>query len=157
MGGQRLSGYYDEPTGSNPIYRFFATVNSWNPTILRLVLGGFFVFHGGQKAFGLFGGPGWEASIKMYAVDWGFPIYLAAAAIAAEILGAAGLILGFFTRLAAFTLLGLMVAAIVFVQWRKGIVGMEKEVILAGATLALLFSGGGNLSLDKELARQLLP
>ena len=157
MGGQRLSGYYGEAGGTNPVYRFFCTIDSWNPTILRMVLGGIFIFHGGQKAFGWFGGEGWDSSIKMFSTQWSVPLYMAASAIAAEALGALGLILGFFTRLAALGLLAVMIAAIVLVKWRSGFIGMEFEIALAGMLMALLFSGAGNLSLDKELAKQLLP
>lgn len=157
MGGQRLSGYYGESGGVNPIFRFFFTIESWNPTILRLVLGGLFVYHGGQKAFGWFGGQGWDATIEMFATQWGFPVYLAASAIIAEVLGAAGLILGFFTRLAALGLLAVMIAAIVVVHWHEGLASMEVAIALGGSALALVFSGGGNFSLDKEVSKQLLP
>ena len=47
----------------NPVYRLFATVDSFAPTILRLTLTVVFTVHGGQKTVGWLDGPGWAGTL----------------------------------------------------------------------------------------------
>lgn len=147
----------------HPVYRFLATINNFAPTVLRLVLTTVFFVHGTQKTFGWFGGPGWNAQLAKWTDPAGMnlPYSLAVVGIVAEVVGAAGMLLGFCTRLAALLLLGQMVVAIAVVHLPHGFLdsggGFEYPMTLGGIALALLYCGGGRFSIDRALTRQLLP
>ncbi len=141
---------------SNPIYVFFATPKSFGPLILRLLLTSVFVFHGGQKTFGWFGGPGWTASLMTFA-EMGFPSGIAATVMFTEVLVAVAMLFGFLTRLAALGVIGVMGGALYFVHAQQGWAESEFAFSLLMAALALLFLGGGRLSFDRAISGQLLP
>ena len=146
------------------VYRLFTTINSFAPTILRLVLTVIFTVHGGQKTIGWLGGEGWNGTLAHWTAPspdgFGFPYGLAVMGIAAEVCGAVGMLLGFMTRLAALGLLCVMGTAVVFVHGPSGFFaprGYEYPLTLGGVALALLCCGGGRLSVDRFLTRALLP
>ena len=146
----------------NPVSKLFSTPASLAPTVLRLGLTAVFVYHGGQKAFGWFGGKGWTDTMNQFTATDGlnFPYWLAALGVLAEIAGAAGLLLGFFTRLAAFGLFCTMVVGIYSVHFAHGFGGpggYEYPFSLAAMAFALMCIGGGRFSIDRALARQLMP
>ena len=146
-----------------PVYRLLATINSFAPTVLRLVLAAVFFVHGTQKTLGWFGGPGWNAQLEKWTGPQGMELSysLAAVGMLAEVVGAAGMLLGFCTRLAALLLLGVMTMAIALVHLHHGFLasdgGFEYPMTLGGIALALVFCGGGRFSIDRALTRQLLP
>ncbi len=147
----------------HPVYRFFDTPPSFAPTLLRLLLAGVFFVHGGQKAFGWMGGQGWAATLGSWTAADGlhFPYALAAIGVLAEILGACGLLLGLFTRLAALGIFCTMAVAVFYVHWKSGFLagngGFEYPLTLAGIALALMLTGGGRYSVDRAIAGQLMP
>ena len=146
----------------NVVYRFFATIDSFGPTLLRMLLAVVFFVHGGQKTFGLFGGPGWGATIAQWTSPEGLhlPYTVAVCAILTEIVGALGLFFGFLTRLAALGIFCTMVVAVATVQLSVGLLapnGLENPLTLAIIALSLVFSGAGKFSIDKAITRQLLP
>ena len=112
--------------------------------ILRLVLGAVMIVHGYPKvtSFGHFqqmirgiGLPGWMA-------------YLSAAT---EFLGGILIVLGFFTRYAALAILIDLSVAIWKVHWKvgfRGDKGYEFPLAVAAIAFALIFFGGGPMSLD---------
>ena len=71
----------------NPVSRIFSTPASLAPTVLRLALAAVFLYHGGQKAFGWFGGKGWTETLTQWTAADGlnFPYWLAALGVLAEI------------------------------------------------------------------------
>lgn len=145
-------------------YRLFATINSFAPTILRWLLALIFTVHGGQKTLGWLGGAGWKGTLAHWtdpAPDGlHYPYALAVAAILTEVFGAVALLLGFMTRVAAFGLFCVMGTAAVFIHGTAGFLaprGYEYPMALAGVALALMFCGGGRLSIDRLLTRALLP
>src|SRR2546428_13461504 len=83
------------------IRRLYATDDSTATSILRLVLGVVFFAHGAQKMLGWFGGVGFSGTMGFFTGMMHIPMPLAFLAIAAEFFGGLGLILGFFTRIAA--------------------------------------------------------
>lgn len=147
----------------NLVYRLFATIDSFAPTILRLVLAVVFAVHGGQKAFGWLGGDGWNVTLTKWTSPQGlgFPYALAALGVLAELLGALGLLVGVLTRLAALGIFCTMLVAVFAVHWPQGFLasnhGYEYPFTLAGIALALVFCGAGRLSVDRALTRALLP
>ena len=142
-------------------YRLFATINSFAPTILRLVLALVFSVHGGQKTIGWMGGPGLRDTLTQWTSPEGLNLSypVAILGILAEVVGALAMLLGICTRLAGLLLLGQMVTVVALVHWQAGFLapkGYEYPLTLGGVALALVFCGGGRLSADRALARQLL-
>ncbi len=148
----------------NPVYRLLATINSFAPTILRLLLTVIFTLHAGQKTVGWLGGEGWNGTLAHWTAaapnGLAFPYGLAMAGILAEVFGAGGLLLGFMTRLAALGIFCVMTVAIFFVHGSAGFFaprGYEYPLTLAGVAFALMCCGGGRWSVDRLLTRALLP
>lgn len=76
--------------------------------------------HGAQKALGWFGGPGFKATLDQFDKEMGIPAPLAVLAIAAELFGSIGLIVGCLTRIAAFGIACTMIVAALMVHLRFG-------------------------------------
>ena len=137
--------------------KIISTSASWVPLPLRLVMAGVFIAHGAGKVLGSFGGPGLKAFTSG---NTPFPfmkpawLWLGAAALA-ELLGAVLLLLGLLTRVGAFLLLCVMLTAVIGVHWKNGFFapgGIEYPLTLAAICLALLISGGGMASIDRNLS-----
>jgi putative oxidoreductase len=144
--------------------KLFSTSNSYVLTILRLVLGILFFMHGAQKALGWFGGAGYSKTVDAFHAYMGIPEPLAVLAIAAELLGGLGLIVGLLGRVAAFGIFCTMVVAIfkvhlpngVFMNWtgaQKG-EGYEYHLLVIAITIAIMALGSGALSLDRLMAKR---
>lgn len=145
--------------------RLLQTENSGHLTWLRIILGLVMFPHGAQKALGWFGGHGFEGTMKGFTEGLHIPAVFALLAIAAEFLGALGLITGTLTRVAAFGILSVMAVAVFqghiengfFMNWegsQKG-EGFEYHILVAGIALALIVKGGGAWSVDRAItARQ---
>jgi putative oxidoreductase len=127
------------------------------PVPIRLALGVIFAAHGAQKVLGSFNGPGLAKWISFPAP---FPfmrpawLWMGAAAFA-ELIGGVLLILGLLTRLGAFLLFCTMLTAVIGVHWKGGLflpAGFEYALALVAATLALMISGGGMVSVDLALS-----
>ncbi len=145
------------------ILRLFNTENDFALTVLRVSLGIMILPHGLQKMFGLFGGFGFSGTMEFFTATMGIPWIFAAAAILAESLGGVALIFGVGTRLAAFGVgVTMLVAALIshmqhgfFMNWfghQKG-EGVEFFILAVGIAIALIFRGGGALSVDKLLSQ----
>ncbi len=148
------------------IGKLFYTEDSWAMLILRLALGIVFLAHGSQKVLGLFGGPGLSQTFKTFS-SMGIPPFFAALDVAAEFLGGLFLIIGFLTRVSALGIAAVMVVAVYMVHWHNGFFmnwfgrmpagkeGFEYHILAFGAAVALVFKGGGKLSLDRAVAKKL--
>ena len=130
----------------------------WMPLPIRLAMGAIFIAHGAQKVLGRFNGPGLRAWTAM---NTPFPfmrpawLWMGAAAFA-ELIGGILVLLGFFTRVGAFFIATTMLTAIIGVHWPNFFAnnnGLEYPVALLAMAVALLISGGGQLSIDKALTR----
>ncbi|MCF7908291.1 MAG: DoxX family protein [Candidatus Omnitrophica bacterium] len=123
---------------------------------LRLALGAVFIFHGLQKAFGLFGGPGIKGFSGMLA-GLGFPFSEIMAILVAyvELIAGILLVLGVLTRISSLSLLIIMIVALLKVHLAKGFSimngGYEYDLVLILICLSLIISGGGKLSLGQKL------
>ncbi|TME34504.1 MAG: DoxX family protein [Chloroflexi bacterium] len=121
--------------------------------MLRLVVGLTFAAHGAQKAFGWWGGPGFEGWQKIVAGMRFQPAPLfTVASVGAELIGGLLLAVGLFTPLAATALIGQSVVIILKVHlpngfWNKA-GGVEFALSLAAGVLAILGIGPGGFSLD---------
>ena len=132
------------------------TQSHWAALALRLPVGIIFMAHGAQKLFGWFGGYGLEGTGQFMESIGLHPGYqMAMLAGGAEFLGGLALILGFLVRPAATVLAFTMIMAIATVHISNGLFmadnGYEFALALLAATVSLLLSGGGRLSLDAYL------
>jgi putative oxidoreductase len=140
------------------IQRLLATDRSLGLLALRVPVGIIFMAHGAQKLFGWFGGYGLEGTGGFFAslgIEPGFLMALLAGS--AEFFGGFALIAGLLVRPAAAALAFTMLVAIFAVHFEGGLFlannGYEFALALLAAAVALLFNGGGRLSLDGRLAR----
>ncbi|MGW0550195.1 DoxX family protein [Streptomyces altiplanensis] len=122
--------------------------------VLRLALGLTMAAHGVQKLFGWFGGGGLEGTGQFFTAS-GYPAGEAMAVVAGltETLGGLGLVLGLLTPLAGAALVGTMVNVLA-VKWGGGFFapeGIEYEVLLTAAAVALTLTGPGRYAADRFL------
>ena len=134
-----------------------ATTATWFTLPVRLALGLIMAAHGAQKAFGVWGGPGWT-KFMAYPPPFAFmrPAWFwMGAALFAELVGGALILIGLLTRVGAFLIACTMLTAMFGVHWKGGFFlsnsGIEYTVALLGMSLALLIAGGGRLSVDEVL------
>ncbi|MFM2124234.1 MAG: hypothetical protein RL328_685 [Acidobacteriota bacterium] len=140
------------------------TESDWTLTFARLVLTAIFFGHGAQKAFGWFGGPGFDNAINIFQNTMGIPAPLTVFVMFTELAGAAGMLLGLLTRVAALGLLGLMIVAPFanglfpqfFMNWTGRFMheGYEYHLLAIALNLVLLLRGGGAASVDGVLAKR---
>lgn len=135
--------------------RLTSTSSTWATVPLRLALGIAFTGHGAQKVLGSFNGSG-LAKFTSFPAPFPFmrPAWLwMGAAAGAELIGGVLVLLGLFTRVGAFLIAWVMLAAIVGVKWPVFFApeGMELAVAFLGIALALLITGGGQASVDRMI------
>lgn len=140
-------------------YKLLATNKDITLTILRVTLGVVIFPHGAQKAIGAFGGYGFEGTMGWFTGQMGIPYFFGILAIAAEFLGSIGLILGLFTRVAAFGIFSTMIVATVLVHLPNGFFadkgGYEFHILTFGLAIPLILKGAGSFSLDDAIAHKL--
>lgn len=130
----------------------------WGLTVLRIMTGLIFLVHGWQKItmFGVAGFSGFLSQVGVPAAS-----VAAVVVIAVELLGGLALILGLGTRYVAIPLAIDMLVALLAVHLPAGFFvdagGYEFVLLLLGASLALFFSGGGALALDRLVWRRSSP
>ncbi len=144
------------------LLRILATDSSWVPTLARIILGIIFFAHGSQKVLGWFGGPGLRQTLRTFTEVMGLPKIIALAAVGAELVGGAALILGLAARISALAIAINMLAAIfmvhgkygLFLNWfgdRKGH-GIEYHLLALALTIVIIAQGAGAFSLDGLLS-----
>lgn len=131
--------------------------------ILRVVAGLVLFYYGSQKLLGWFGGQGFNGTLATFQSKLNIPPVLAALATFAEFFGGLGLILGLFTRIAAFGAACTMaVATYIGLEQTKTLVAGAGEnpvrnfaypLLVLAIALALLLMGGGAYSLERRLVR----
>ncbi len=128
--------------------------------ILRVGLGLALIPHGAHKLFGWFGGYGLEGTGQwMASIGLEPGVLMAFLAGSAEFFGGLALVLGLLTRPAAALTAFTMLVAIFSVHADNGFFmsnnGYEYGFVLLVASLSVLVSGGGRLSLDRRLSASL--
>ncbi|BDD81840.1 hypothetical protein TPB0596_16030 [Tsukamurella pulmonis] len=131
--------------------------------VLRVAVGAILVAHGIQKLFGIWGGPGIDGFARYLQngndPSLGFERFTKVISIATgvvELGGGAMLILGLLTPIAAAGAVGVMLSATLFklTTAGNGFVffsqdnGVEFELLLLFASVAIILTGPGKLSLD---------
>jgi putative oxidoreductase len=123
------------------------------PLVLRVVLGGLFIWHGIDK---------FDAGISMVKdmyTMWGVPApgLTAPLTAVAEIIGGAMLVFGLATRVAAMMLSVVMVGALMYVKRDLGIIsaepmpGAELDLAYLAGLVALMILGPGPISIDDKI------
>ena len=120
--------------------------------LVRLILGVVLMFHGSQKLFGWFYGPGMEG-FETYLASLGIPMPHISAYLSAgtEFFGGVLIVLGLLTRLIAVPVVVNMLVAVVAAHRHDFAVeneGMEYALMLCVVALALVFMGAGRYSVD---------
>jgi putative oxidoreductase len=143
--------------------RLFATNRSRSLFLQRLVLGAVVLPHGLQKAFGWFGGFGFDGTMSFFTDTLGVPAPLGLLVILSDSLGSLALIAGLGTRLAALGTAATMLGAIFlyhlpngfFMNWSgtQAGEGFEMHLLALALALPLVVRGGGAFAVDRVLAR----
>ncbi|MGH8045819.1 MAG: DoxX family protein [Chthoniobacterales bacterium] len=146
-----------------PIDYLFKTDNSISTLLLRLTLGAVFFPHGAQKVLGWFGGYGFTGTMGFFTTQMHVPAFFAFLAIMAEFAGSIALILGLFTRVAAFGIASNMLVAIAMVHASNGFFmnwygnqkgeGYEYHLLVIAIAIVLMIRGGGKFSADGAISR----
>ena len=130
--------------------------------LLRVALAVVMFPHGAQKAFGWWGGHGWNGTVDALTTNLGLPAASVAALIVLELVGPVALLFGFATRLVAAGFVVLMIGAIQSVHRHYGFFmnwfanqqgeGYEYHLLVIGIAAALVVGGAGAASIDRRLA-----
>jgi uncharacterized membrane protein YphA (DoxX/SURF4 family) len=133
-----------------------STLNRYRPAVplvLRVVLGGLFVWHGIDK---------FDVGIDMIKgmfTTWGVPApgFSAPLTAVVEIVAGTALVVGLGTRLAAMLLSTLMVGALIYVKQDLGIIssqpmpGAELDLAMLAGLITLVVTGPGSWSVDDRI------
>lgn len=140
------------------------TDDKWTGLILRMTLGLVMFPHGAQKLLGWFGGFGFEGTMGFFTQKMGLPWLIALLVVLGESFGSLALVAGVLTRFAAASQAVIMLGAITMVHWPYGFFmnwfgqqageGFEYHLLVIGIAAALLVTGGGKWSVDRELAKR---
>ena len=120
--------------------------------ILRISVGWVFIYHGSQKLFGVFGGPGVSGFAKwLSSLQVPYPEVSAWMASGAEFFCGMALVLGIYARWAALPLIVVMLVAIIYVHGANGFniaqKGFEYNFVLIAALVTIFLQGPSKWSL----------
>jgi putative oxidoreductase len=148
-----MSRYYIPALGS-----LYARFEPYVLPLLRAGLGIILLAHGCQKLFGMFGGMGLNANAALFhrlgyqpGMFWGTLVGCT------EVISGTLLVIGLFTRPAAFSIVIFMIFSIHFTSakgffWSNG--GMEYSILILLVALVFMIRGGGEYSLDKSMPKE---
>jgi putative oxidoreductase len=127
--------------------------------MIRLILAAVFIYHGGQKLFGWFGGHGLQGFAgNLEGLHIPYPMVAAVLSGGTEFLGGVILLLGTGTRLAAVPMAFNMAVACATVHLAKGFAaqngGMEYPLTLGVVLLALVLLGPGRITVGRIFSRR---
>jgi putative oxidoreductase len=128
----------------------------WGAFFLRLVLGIAMLYHGWSKVIppgGFHGGNAFSAIERHshYVASLGLPYWLGIVSALTEFVGGSLLLLGLFTRFAAFLVAVNMLVALIMVNRHHGYSGSEYSLALLVIALMLFFYGAGVCALDRKI------
>jgi putative oxidoreductase len=152
--GLTSSRYYVPALG-----KIYATLDPYMLPLLRAALGVILIPHGCQKLFGWFGGAGFARFSQIFdGIGYRPGAFWVAVVALTELVGGLMLVFGFFTRFAALAVVIFMLNAVWFTSakgffWTAG--GSEFSILLLVVALVFLVKGGGNLSIDEKMSREL--
>jgi putative oxidoreductase len=136
--------------------RWLTGLQPFGALCMRLVLGTAMFIHGWAKVAPLGGLHSHDLlsginHFAHYVTTLGLPHWLGYVSALTEFLGGFLLIVGLFTRFAAFMVACNMFVAFLFVNIHQGYHGAEYTLALIALALMILFHGAGNAALDRNL------
>ncbi|MBC3617311.1 DoxX family protein [Vibrio metschnikovii] len=142
------------------ITKLVESKSGYSTLALRIPIGIIFMAHGAQKLFGWFGGYGLEGTGQwMASIGLGPGMLMAFLAGSGEFFGGLAILLGILTRPAAAVLSITMLVAIFTVHFEHGLFmsngGYEFALALLAASVSLMMSGAGKLSIDQIISQRL--
>ena len=142
------------------ITKLVESKSDYSTLALRIPIGIIFMAHGAQKLFGWFGGHGLEGTGQwMASIGLGPGMLMAFLAGSGEFFGGLAILLGILTRPAAAVLSVTMLVAIFAVHFEHGLFmsngGYEFGLALLAASVSLMMSGAGKLSIDQIISQRL--
>ena len=137
------------------IGRFTKGFEDYVPFLLRLTLAVIFILRGAEILFGYKYGGFYGFSAHVYRLGFSPPMLWAGLAIAAQFLGGIFLLMGFWTRYAAGSIVALMIVAIFWQGLYRSWAEFEFPFVLLMMASAVLTTGSGNkMGMDVKLAQQ---
>lgn len=129
------------------------SLQPWGAFFLRLVLGCAMVYHGYHKVIPANGHNIFSAMQhhSHVVVSLGLPYWLGYVSALTEFLGGILILLGLFTRFAAFMIAANMLVALIAVDFHHGYASSEFALALLAIAIMLLFYGAGVLALDRKI------
>jgi putative oxidoreductase len=130
---------------SEELLRYLDRLQPLALLVMRLALGAIFAAHGYHKVFG-----GLHHHVQ-FVTSLGLPAWSAYVSAFTEFLGGLLVLIGLFTRVAAFAICIDMCVAIAKVHFHNGLMGnggYEFPLSLATLAFALVVFGGGSIALD---------
>jgi putative oxidoreductase len=147
------------------VARLLRTDSSGWWLIQRVTLGVVVLAHGMQKAFGVFGGFGFDGTVGWFQQALNMPAAVAVLVIASDLLGALALVVGALSRVTAAAIAATMLGAIALVHAPNGFFmnwagtqageGYEFHLLALALAVPLIARGGGAWSVDGWLWRHL--
>lgn len=126
---------------------------------LRFALGGILIPHGMQKLFGAFGGMGLEKNAALFdKIGYTPGMFWGTLVGCTELIAGVLLVLGLFTRPAAFAAVIFMINGVYFTSKTGGFFwtsrGSEFAILILVVAFFVLIRGAGPWSLDRKIGRE---
>jgi putative oxidoreductase len=137
----------------------YSGLSNFAQAVLRIALGGILWAHGMQKLFGAFGGLGISGNAALFdkfgyspGIFWGTLVGCT------ELIAGVLLVLGLFTRPAAFAVVIFMINGVYFTSKTGGFFwtsrGSEFAILILVVAFFVLIRGAGPWSLDRKIGRE---
>ncbi|MBI2646894.1 DoxX family protein [Candidatus Woesearchaeota archaeon] len=132
------------------------SISQWTLTLLRLILGIIFTYHGYLK---LFAPGGFTGTVDFFTkISIPLPVYSALIVSVVEFVGGLFLIFGILSWWSSILLLIDMLVAFFVVHWKNGLLvskgGYEFVLILIAVLIVIIANGPGKLSMGKMLSKK---
>lgn len=128
---------------------FTRLFTDWGALPIRLALGIIFASHGWEKLNGPLGTP---EGFNIESWGWPYPVFWAWLVALVEFVGGIFVAVGLLTRVAAAFIGSVLVVALLKGRLASGLLGgFELEFSLLMMALALLLTGGGRISVDRDV------
>src|SRR4029077_12540293 len=154
--------------GRSLVTALFSTRTAPLPTDVALIaaratIGFLFIYHGGRRLFGWFGGAGLDASATLFAHTACLELgkFCAVLSGITELGGGIAIAIGLLARLGGLAIFGDMMIAIITVEWAHGLnstggnEGYELNLALGVLALVIGILGAGRVSFDAMIERRL--
>jgi putative oxidoreductase len=140
--------------------KIYSSLEVYMLPLLRATLGIVLIPHGCQKLFGWFGGMGFEKFTALFdKLGYKPGVFWVALVALTEVVGGLMLVFGLFTRFAALAVTIFMINAVWFTANTGGFFwtrqGAEFPILLLVVALVFLIKGGGELSIDQRMSKEL--